>query len=47
MMCENCLPMCFFEGGDRSEGLVVLKFVRYGHRDGTSIVDGDEEGVKC
>ena len=27
--------------------LVVLKFERCEHRDGTSIVDGDQEGVKC
>ena len=46
MMCKNCFPMCFFEGG-RSKGLVVLKFERCEHRDDTSIVDGDQEGVKC
>ena len=31
----------------RSEGLVVLKFERCEDRDDTSIVDGDQEGVKC
>ena len=31
----------------RSKGLVVLKFERCEHRDDTSIVDGDQEGVKC
>ena len=29
------------------KGLVVLKFERCEHRDDTSIVDGDQEGVKC
>ena len=43
MMCKNCFPMCFFE----SKGSVVLKFERCEHRDDTSIVDGDQEGVKC
>ena len=45
-MCENCFPMCFFEGED-VKGLVVLKFERCEHRDDTSIVDQDQEGVKC
>ena len=45
MMCENCFPMCFFEGG-RSKGSVVLKFERCEHRDDTSSADGDQEGVK-
>ena len=31
----------------RYKGLVVLKFERCEHRDDTSIVDGDQEGVKC
>ena len=30
----------------RSKGLVVLKCERCEHRDDTSIVDGDQEGVK-
>ena len=38
--------MCFFEGGDLKV-LVVLKFERCEHRDDTSIIDGDQEGVKC
>ena len=38
--------MYFFEGG-RSRGLVVFKFERCEHRDDTSIVDGDQEGVMC
>ena len=46
MMCKNCFPMCFFEGGDL-KGLVVLKFERCEHRDDPSIVDGDQEGIKC
>ena len=37
--------MCFFEDGDLD--LVVLRFERCKHRDDTSIVDGDQEGVKC
>ena len=31
----------------RSKDSVVLKFERYEHRNDTSIVDGDQEGVKC
>ena len=31
----------------RSKGLVALKFERCEHMDDTSIVDGDQEGVKC
>ena len=38
--------MCFFEGWI-SKGSVVLKFERCEHRDDTSILDGDQEGVKC
>ena len=38
--------MCFFKGGDLKD-LVVLKSGRCEHRDDTSIVDGDQEGVKC
>ena len=45
MMCINFFPMCFFVGGDL-KGLVVLKFERCKHGDDTSIVDGDQEGVK-
>ena len=45
MMCRNCFPMSFFEGGDLK--FVVLKFDRCEHRDDTSIVDGDQEGGKC
>ena len=30
-----------------TKGLVVLKFKRHEHRDDTSIVDGDQKGVKC
>ena len=33
--------------GWRSKGFIVLKFERCEHRDDTSIVDGDSEGVKC
>ena len=40
---KNCFPMYFFVGGDS----VFLKFERCEHRDDTSIVDGDQEGVKC
>ena len=46
MMCENCFLMCFFEGGDLKVQL-PWKFERCEDRDGTSIVDGDHEGVKC
>ena len=46
MMCKNCFPLCFFEDGDL-KGLVVLKFKRCEHRDDTSNVDRDQEGVKC
>ena len=46
MMCKNCFPMCFFGGGDLKV-LAVLQFQRCKHRDDTSIVDGDQEGVKC
>ena len=46
MMCENCFPTCFFEGGDLKVQL-SWKFERCGHRNDTSIVDGDQEGVKC
>ena len=35
----------FYEGGDVDS--VVVKCERYEHRDDTSIVDGDQEGVKC
>ena len=45
-MCKNCFPLCFFEDGDL-KSLVVLKFKRCEHRDDTSIVDRDQEGVKC
>ena len=31
----------------RSKDSVVLKFERWEHSDDTSIVDGDQEGVKC
>ena len=31
----------------KSRGSVVLKFERCEHRDDASIVDGDQEGVKC
>ena len=30
-----------------SKDSVVLKFEKCEHRDDTSIVDGDQEGVKC
>ena len=46
MMCENCFPMCFFEGGDLNSQL-SLNFERCEHGNDTSIVDGDQEGVKC
>ena len=39
-MCENCFPMCFFEGG-------YLKVERCEYRDDISIVDGDQEGTMC
>ena len=45
MMSENCFPMCFFEGQDLEDS-VVLKFERCEHRNNISIVDGDQEGVK-
>ena len=37
--------MHFFEGGDLKN--YVLKFERCEHKGDTSIVDGDQEGVKC
>ena len=46
MMYENCFLMYFFEGGT-SKDSVFLKFERCEHRYDTSIVDGDQEGVKC
>ena len=46
MMHENCFPMYFFEGGDNKDS-VLLKVYRCEHRDDTSIVDGDQDGVKC
>ena len=46
MMCENCFPIVFL-GSWRSKSLVVLKFERCKHRNDTSIVDEDQEGVKC
>ena len=45
-MCENCFPMCFFEGGNLKIP-VALKCEKCEHRDDTSIVDGDQENVKC
>ena len=44
MMCENWFPMYFFEGRDLK--IHVLQFERCEHRDDTSIVDGDQEGLK-
>ena len=41
-----CFPLCFFEGGDLKDS-VVLQFERCEDRDDTFIVDGDQEGVKC
>ena len=46
MMCENCFPMYFFEGGDLKIHF-FLKFERCEHRGNTSFVDVDQEGVKC
>ena len=46
MMCKNFL-LCVYYVGGRDKGLAVLKFERCEHRDNTSIVDGDQEGVKC
>ena len=46
MMCKNCFPMCFFEVGDLKVSL-SWRFERCEHRDDTSIVDGDQEGVNC
>ena len=43
-MCENCFHMYFFQDGDLN--LVILKFERCEYRDDTSIVYGDQEGVK-
>ena len=45
-MCENCIPMCFFEGWDLKIH-IGEKFERCEHRDDTSVVDRDQEGVKC
>ena len=44
-MCENSFPM--FVSRWKPKGSVVLKFERFEHRLHTSIVDGDQEGVKC
>ena len=44
-MCKNCFLCVSLKG--RSKGLVVLTFERCEHGDDTSIVDGDQEGVKC
>ena len=44
MMCKNCSSLCFFEDGDLKG--FVFKLKRCEHRDDTSIVDGDQEGVK-
>ena len=45
MICEHfsCMFLCTW----RSKGSVLLKFERHEHRNDTSIVDGDQEGVKC
>ena len=45
MMCKTvflCISLKV-----KIQGLVVLKFERCEHRDDTSIVDGDQGGVKC
>ena len=39
--------MCFFEGEDLKGLVVFFKFERCEHKNDTSIVDGDQEGVKC
>ena len=44
MMCENCFPVHL---NWRSKDSVVMKFERCEHRSDTSIIDGDQEGVKC
>ena len=41
-MYENC-----FSSELEIKDSVVLMFERHEHRDDTSIVDGDQEGVKC
>ena len=46
MMCENCFSIVFLWRW-RSKDPVVLKFERCEHRNDTSIVDGDQKGVKC
>ena len=46
MMCKKLFSYVFLCRG-RSKGLDVLRFERFEHRDDTSIVDGDQEGVKC
>ena len=45
-MCENYFPIVFLSRW-RSKDPVVLKFERCEHRHDTSIVDEDQEGVKC
>ena len=47
-MCENCFPMYFFQGGElKIQFFFFSKFERCEHRHDSSIVDGDQEGVKC
>ena len=46
MICDNCFPIVFLCRW-RSKGSVVLKFNRFDYRYDTSIVDGDQKGVKC
>ena len=46
MVCENCFPIVFLRSW-KSIDSVVLKFQRCEHRDDTSIVDCNQEDVKC
>ena len=41
-MCDYCFPYVFLLGDT-----IVFKFERCEHRNETSIVGGDQEGVKC
>ena len=43
-MCENCFSMYFFEGGDLK---IQLSWSLKGVNVGMTLVDGDQEGVKC
>ena len=45
-MCEKCFPIVFLWRWISKDSF-VLKLERCKHKDGTSIVDTDQEGVKC